>query len=219
MTTSRKPKIRRWCLPVAFWSQVIIRPTYPTHSAGVNPSKPAPTLASDGVINIPVSVPKPLQCIVAVARNGVIGKAGRLPWHIPEDLAWFMDQTARGVMIEGPACYAELGKALPGRGTVVVSRDPAKSFPGAEQAASLAEAIVIAERMDQWTGPTWITGGERIYAEGVPLCERLLITRIDGDFDGDRFFPADWQKHFTRLVSSKKGREGNLGYRFEVWER
>jgi dihydrofolate reductase len=130
-----------------------------------------------------------------------------------------MDQTAGGVMIEGPACYAELGKALAGRGTVVVSRNPAKSFPGAEQAASLAEAIVIAERMDQWQGPIWITGGERIYAEGLPLCERLFITRIDRDFEGDRFFPADWQKYFTKLVSSKAGREGDLGYRFEVWER
>ena len=144
---------------------------------------------------------KPLQCIVAVARNGVIGKAGKLPWHIPEDLAWFMDQTAGGVMIEGPACYAELGKALPGRGTVVISRDPSKAFPGAARAATLAEAIALAESMEQWPGPTRITGGERIYAEG------------------DRFFPADWQKHFTKLVSSKVGAYQGLGYAFEIWER
>jgi dihydrofolate reductase len=130
-----------------------------------------------------------------------------------------MEQTQGGVMIEGPACYAELGKALPGRGTVVVSRNPAKVFPGAEQATSLAEAIVIAERMEQWPGPTWITGGQRIYAEGMPLCERLLITRIDRDFEGDRFFPADWQKVFTRLVSAKEGSLEGLDYRFEVWER
>jgi dihydrofolate reductase len=130
-----------------------------------------------------------------------------------------MEQTQGGVMIEGPACYAELGKALPGRGTVVVSRNPAKVFPGAEQATSLAEAIVIAERMEQWPGPTWITGGQRIYAEGMPLCERLLITRIDRDFEGDRFFPADWQKVFPRLVSAKEGSLEGLDYRFEVWER
>jgi len=164
-------------------------------------------------------VPKPLYCIVAVARNGVIGKDGKLPWHIPEDLAWFMEQTRGGVMVEGPACYAELGKALPDRGTVVVSRDPAKSFPGAERAASLPEAIVIADRMDEWPGPVWITGGERIYAEGTPLCERLFITRIDRDFEGDRFFPADWQDYFTKLVSSKKGEYQGLGYAFEIWER
>ena len=154
-----------------------------------------------------------------MARNGVIGAAGKLPWHIPEDLAWFMDQTAGGVMIEGPACYAELGRALPGRGTVVVSRDSSKSFPGAEQATSLAEAIIIAERMDQWAGPTWITGGERIYAEGLPLCERLYITLIDRDFEGDRFFPSDWQCYFNQLVSSKEGMVDGLRYRFEIWER
>jgi len=164
-------------------------------------------------------VAKPVQCIVAVAQNGVIGVEGRLPWHIPEDLAWFMSQTQDGVMIEGPACYAELGKALPGRGTVVVSRDATKSFPGAELATSLAEAIIIAERMDPWKGPTWITGGQRIYAEGLPLCERLLITRLDRDFAGDRFFPADWQRTFTKLVSSKKGMHDGLGYAFEIWER
>lgn len=130
-----------------------------------------------------------------------------------------MSQTQDGVMIEGPACYAELGKALPGRGTVVVSRDAGKSFPGAELATSLAEAIIIAERMEQWKGPTWITGGQRIYAEGLPLCERLLITRLDRDFDGDRFFPSDWQHTFTKLVSSKKGMQDGLGYAFEVWER
>ncbi len=154
-----------------------------------------------------------------MARNGVIGAAGKLPWHIPEDLAWFMEQTAGGVMIEGPACYAELGRALPGRGTVVVSRDAAREFPGAEKAASLAEAIVIADRMEGWEGPIWITGGERIYAEGLPLCDRLLITRIDRDFDGDRFFPTDWQRVFTKLVSSKSGSQDGLGYAFEVWER
>ena len=130
-----------------------------------------------------------------------------------------MDQTAGGVMIEGPACYVELGKALPGRGTVVVSRDQAKSFPGAERVVSLDDALVAAERMDQWKGPTWITGGERIYALGLPLCERLLITRIDCDFLGDRFFPADWQRYFTKLVSSKEGEYQGLKYTFEIWER
>lgn len=130
-----------------------------------------------------------------------------------------MEQTQGGVMIEGPACYAELGQALPGRGTVVVSRDSTKVFPGAERATTLAEAIVIADRMSAWPGPVWITGGERIYAEGLPLCERLLITRIHRDFEGDRFFPADWQKVFTKLVSSQPGEHQGVGYTFEVWER
>lgn len=163
-------------------------------------------------------MPKPVQCIVAVARNGVIGRDGRLPWHIPEDLDWFMDQTEGGVMIEGPACYAELGRALAGRGTVVISRDPQKTFPGAAKVVDMNEALRVAEAMP-WSGPTWITGGERIYAEGLPLCSRLYITRIHQEFDGDRRFPADWPKLFTKLVWSKDGHQGGLGYTFEIWER
>lgn len=129
-----------------------------------------------------------------------------------------MDQTEGGVMIEGPACYAELGKALPGRGTVVVSRDPAKVFPGAAKVASLEEALRVAEVMP-WSGAIWITGGERIYAEGLPLCSRLYITRIHRDFEGDRRFPADWSRSFTRLIWSKDGQHEGLGYTFEIWER
>ena len=121
-------------------------------------------------------------------------------------------------MIEGPACYAELGRALPGRGTVVVSRDPAKSFPGAERAADLTAALAVAEAMP-WPGPIWITGGERIYAEGLPLCSKLLITRIHREFVGDRTFPANWLASFPRLVSSQGGEVDGLRYTFEVWER
>lgn len=121
-------------------------------------------------------------------------------------------------MIEGPACYAELGQALPGRGTVVVSRDPAKSFPGAERAQDLAAALAVAESMP-WAGPIWITGGERIYAEGLPHCSKLFITRIHRDFVGDRTFPADWAATFTRLLSSQEGEVAGLRYTFEVWAR
>jgi dihydrofolate reductase len=163
-------------------------------------------------------VSKPIYCIVAVAQNGVIGSQGRLPWHIPEDLTWFMDQTEGGVMIEGPNCYQELGKALPGRGTVVVSRNEQKSFPGAERAKNLNDAIALAQSLP-WTGPIWITGGERIYAEGLPHCTKLYITRIHRDFMGDRYFPHDWSRHFTKKVWSKDGREKDLSYTFEIWEK
>lgn len=164
------------------------------------------------------AVSKPIYCIVAVAQNGIIGQGGRLPWRIPEDLEWFMDQTEGGVMIEGPLCYQELGGALEGRGTVVVSRKDGKVFPGAERASDLAQALKVAEAMS-WTGPIWITGGERIYAEGLPHCEKLYITRIHRNFEGDRKFPADWQQHFKRLAWSKEGSLDGLNYTFEIWER
>jgi dihydrofolate reductase len=171
-----------------------------------------------GLLVLLKGVSKPIYCIVAVAQNGVIGSQGRLPWHIPEDLAWFMDQTEGGVMIEGPNCYQELGKALPGRGTVVVSRNEQKSFPGAARAKNLNDAIALAQSL-AWTGPIWITGGERIYAEGLPHCTKLYITRIHRDFIGDRYFPHDWSRHFTKKVWSKDGCEKDLSYTFEIWEK
>lgn len=159
--------------------------------------------------------PKPIHCIVAVAPDGAIGAAGRLAWDIPEDTRHFLALTEGGVMIEGPVCYAELGKALPGRGTVVVSRDPAKRFPGAERAGTLAEALSLAQSLP-WPGPVWITGGERLYAEGLPHCARLFITRVGMAIQGDRFFPRDWEGRFPRLLSRRVSRQGGTPLAFEV---
>lgn len=160
-------------------------------------------------------MPKPIHCIVAVAPDGAIGAAGRLAWDIPEDARQFRDLTAGGVMIEGPVCYAELGQALPGRGTVVLSRDPAKTFPGAVRAANMAEAVSLAQAMP-WPGPVWITGGERVYAEGLPLCERLYITRVGHRIAGDRFFPSGWEQLFPRVLSHRQSRHLGITLDFEV---
>ena len=175
-------------------------------------------LAPQGDFAKVICVPKPVYCIVAVAQNGIIGQGGRLPWRIPEDLEWFMDQTEGGVMIEGPHCYHELGKALEGRGTVVVSRQSEKIFPGAERVSTLEEALALSHGMP-WPGPIWITGGERIYAEGLAHSEKLYITRIHRNFEGDRKFPMDWPEQFKRLTWSKDGSFEGLNYTFEIWER
>lgn len=158
---------------------------------------------------------KPIHAIVAVAPDGAIGAKGRLAWDVPEDTRQFMALTEGGVMVEGPLCYAELGRALPRRGTVVVSRDPAKVFPGATRAGSLEEALRVAGEMD-WPGPIWITGGERVYAEGLPWCDRLYITRVGLDIPGDRFFPSGWEGDFPRVLSRRESRQGDIPLVFEV---
>lgn len=163
-------------------------------------------------------MPKPIHCIVAVAPDDAIGAGGRLAWDVPEDSRQFRDLTEGGVMIEGPVCYAELGRALPGRGTVVVSRDPAREFPGATRAESLAEALALAQAMP-WPGPVWITGGERIYAEGLPICDRLYITQVGLPIAGDRFFPKDWQQRFPRVLSERRSRQGDTPLVFQVRSR
>lgn len=160
-------------------------------------------------------MPKPIHCIVAVAPDGAIGAGGRLAWDIPEDSHYFRAMTEGGVMIEGSVCYAELGHALPGRGTVVVSRDASRVFPGAVRAGSMSEAVALAESMP-WPGPIWMTGGERVYAEGLPLCDRLYVTRVGLPIRGDRFFPADWERAFPRVLSQRHSRQGDIELVFEV---
>lgn len=163
-------------------------------------------------------MPKPVHCIVAVAPDGAIGAGGRLAWDIPEDSRYFRELTSGGVMIEGPVCYAELGQALPARGTVVISRDAARQFPGATRAADMAEALAIAQSMP-WPGPVWITGGQRVYAEGLPFCERLYITRVGLPIKGDRFFPSGWERDFPRVLGSRVSRHGEIPLVFEVRAR
>lgn len=164
------------------------------------------------------AMPRPVHCIVAVAPDGAIGAAGRLAWDIPEDARYFRDLTEGGVMIEGPVCYAELGGVLPGRGTVVVSRDVNRVYPGAERASDMTAALALAQAMP-WPGPVWITGGQRVYAEGLPHCERLYITRVGLNIVGDRFFPADWEQAFPRILSQRVSRHGKIPLSFEVRAR
>ena len=163
-------------------------------------------------------MPKPIHCIVAVAPDGAIGAGGRLAWDLPEDSRYFRAMTEGGVMIEGPVCYAELGHALPGRGTVVVSRNLARTFPDAARASTLPEAIAVAQSMP-WPGPIWITGGEHVYAEGLPLCERLYITRVGQVIRGDRFFPSGWEQAFPQVLSRRVSRQGEVELVFEVRAR
>ena len=163
-------------------------------------------------------MPKPIHCIVAIAPDGAIGAAGRLAWDIPEDTRYFQAMTEGGVMIEGPVCYKELGKPLPARGTVVIARAGEGAFPGAEVVATMSEAVALAQSMP-WPGPIWITGGERVYAEGLPLCERLYVTRVGMEIKGDRFFPKNWEQAFPTVISQRFSRQADTVLSFEVRTR
>lgn len=158
---------------------------------------------------------KPVYAIVAVAAHRVIGHAGRLPWSFPSDTAYFLATTRGGVMIEGPACYAELGGALPDRDTIVVSRDEAKKFPGATRASSLEEALEIANRSGR-PGPVWIAGGQWLYEAALPLCDRLYITEIAAEYPGDRFFPQ-WRASHPRVLSTHATIEAGVSLVFSVY--
>jgi dihydrofolate reductase len=124
--------------------------------------------------------------ILARARNGVIGAKGGLPWHLPEDLAFFKRTTMGHPIVMGRKTWESIGRPLPGRRGVVVTRDRRYSAPGAETVHSLDEAIERCRDAEE----IFVIGGAQLYAEALPRADRLLLTEIDADFDGDTFLPV-----------------------------
>jgi dihydrofolate reductase len=128
-------------------------------------------------------VPKQFKAIVAMARNRVIGKDNKLPWHIPEELRWFKKMTTGNIIIMGRKTWESIGKPLPNRETIVVSRSNIE-VPNVRSVRSLSE-------LNPETDPRefFIIGGAQLFAEGLPLCSDIYLTLIKRDFSGDVFLP------------------------------
>jgi dihydrofolate reductase len=126
-----------------------------------------------------------LSLIVAYARNGVIGRGGALPWRLPEDMARFKRITMGHPVIMGRKTWDSIGKPLPGRRNIVVTRNPGWHADGAEVARSLEEAIELCGDVPD----VFVIGGAQIYAEALPRADAIVATEIDRDFDGDARFP------------------------------
>lgn len=130
-----------------------------------------------------------ISIVAAVARGGVIGDDGGLPWRLPEDMAHFREVTVGHPVVMGRKTWESLPgrfRPLPGRRNVVVTRNPAWSANGAESAGSLDEALALVEGSERVS----VIGGGEIFAAALPLADELLLTEIDLDVDGDTFFPA-----------------------------
>jgi dihydrofolate reductase len=134
----------------------------------------------------------PVTIVAAVARNGVIGADGGLPWQLPGDLRRFKELTLGHVLVMGRRTYESIGRPLPGRTTVVVTRDPGWDAGHAEVlvARSVPEALDAAAAID---GEVFVVGGAQVYAAALPLADRLELTWVDGEPAGDTHFPeVDW---------------------------
>jgi len=139
----------------------------------------------------------PVTLVAAVARNGVIGVDGGLPWHLPDDLRRFKELTLGHVLVMGRRTYESIGRPLPGRTTVVVTRNSAWD-PGAEDvhvAAGLPEALALGAAIDP---EVFVVGGAQVYTEALPCADRLELTWVDAEPAGDTVFPevdwADWRE-------------------------
>ncbi|MDP2136464.1 MAG: dihydrofolate reductase [Candidatus Didemnitutus sp.] len=161
-------------------------------------------------------MPKPLNLIVACAANRVIGRAGRLPFEIPEDKAWFHAQTAGTVVVLGRICYQTWPKVqADGRQPVVLTSDRALATPSVKVAGSVPEALALAQALP---GDIMICGGQRIYEETLPLADRLLLTLVHADVPGDTWFP-EWRHLDWRESWRKESADANYRYTFSVLER
>ena len=126
-----------------------------------------------------------LSIIAAVATNGVIGHQGRLPWHLPADLARFKELTTGHALIMGRKTFESIGRALPGRRSVVLTSDGGYRAQGVTLAASLAGAAEACAGEQE----AFVIGGASVYAEALGVAGRAYITRVDGAPEGDTFFP------------------------------
>ncbi len=158
--------------------------------------------------------------VVARARNGVIGRDNALPWRLAEDLSHFKATTMGRALVMGRRTFESIGRPLPGRRTIVVTRNPDWSHPGCERAGSLHQALEIAAHPGAdpaiATDEAMVVGGAQIYREALPIADRIIATEIDADFDGDARFdapdPARWRE------SSRSQRTSASGLRFAIVE-
>ncbi|MBA4137625.1 MAG: dihydrofolate reductase [Opitutus sp.] len=159
---------------------------------------------------------KPLNLIVACAENRVIGRAGRLPFDIPEDKAWFHEKTAGTTAVLGRICY-EVWKQVhaDGRVPVVITSHPEIVKAGGHVAHDVPEALAIAQGLP---GEIMICGGQRIYEETLPTADRILLTLVHAEVPGDTWFP-EWRHLAWRETWRKESADANYRYTFSVLER
>ncbi|MCB1876560.1 MAG: dihydrofolate reductase [Chromatiales bacterium] len=126
-----------------------------------------------------------IALIVAMDDNRLIGASNRLPWRIPADLTHFRKITMGKPILMGRKTFESIGKPLAGRRNIVISRNHSLRIPGAEVAHGLDEAIALVSEQDE----VMVIGGAELYRQALPLAQRLYITRIHGEFEGDTWFP------------------------------
>ncbi|PWK78145.1 dihydrofolate reductase [Mucilaginibacter oryzae] len=157
-----------------------------------------------------------LSIIVAIAKNHAIGKDNKLLWYLPNDLKHFKDTTSGHTVIMGRKTFDSVGKPLPRRRNIVITRQ-AISIEGCEVVDSLKAAIALCKAEDE----VFVVGGAEIYRQAIPLTDRIYLTIIDQNFEGDTFFPElnqdDWQE--TKREEFEPDEKNRYKYSFITLDR
>lgn len=162
-----------------------------------------------------------LSLLVAMARNRVIGRNNKLPWYLPADLKHFKSLTMRQTIVMGRKTYESIGKPLPGRINIIITRQAGYEVPGAIVVSSVDDALLRCEETSSNQGESFIIGGEELYRQTLRICQRMYITEIQRDFEGDVFFPKfdpnEWKE--TQRDKHISENDTNLEYHFVVLDR
>jgi len=162
-----------------------------------------------------------LCIIAAISENGVIGRGGDLPWHLSADLKRFRKLTTGHHILMGRKTWDSIGRPLPERTSIVITRQQNFQAPGAKVVRSLDQAIELSNKIEGGDGKSFIIGGAQIYEAALPLAQRLYITRVHADVEGDIHFPqidfSNWQ-----LIEDERfeaDERNPLPYSFRIYER
>lgn len=163
----------------------------------------------------------PIALIVAMDKNGIIGKDGKLPWHFPKDLQWFKEQTMGNPILMGRKTYDSIGRPLPGRSNMVLSRNSKLKVPkevlvfdDPDKALEVASQMCFAEHHK-----LFVIGGAEVFRIFLPKATLLYLSRIDASFDGDTRFPeldfGQWQLIQSQVSQTPEG----IRIEFQIYER
>ena len=163
-----------------------------------------------------------LALIAAMARNRVIGRDNAMPWHLPEDLRYFKATTLGKPIVMGRKTFDSLGRPLPSRTNIVVSRQPDLTLEGAQVFASIDAALSAARQQAQADGvdEVMVIGGDNLYRQTLERADRIYLTRFDSEPEGDAWFP-DFDEQAWTLASERAvaAGEGYPAHVYQVLER
>lgn len=154
-----------------------------------------------------------INIVVAYANNRVIGHNGSVPWHLPSDLKFFKQITSNHTVVMGRKTFESIRQPLPNRRNIVLTHSNDFHFPGVEVMHNTQDVLAL--------GDIFIIGGENIYRQFIDVTERLYITEIALEIEGDTFFPA-WDQHAFTLISTQEGtldENNRIPHTFSIYQR
>ena len=162
-----------------------------------------------------------IALIVAASQNNVIGLDNQLPWHLPEDLQYFKSVTMGKPILMGRKTYDSIGRPLPGRANIVLTRDASWTADGVQVVNDLDAALAASEKACAVAGSDelMIIGGEQIYRKFLPVASKLYLTKVEAEIEGDAYFPAIDPTQWQQVAEKIPEKFGNYSYRFVVLER